>query len=125
MDELRPKYLEMGENTLYHGIYLTRIFNYFGVDFKGEEFVSRKVFNHSNISLMKIPFVFQHYETLTEKEERLAHEEMEEEEEEEEGDEMEIKEEEEEGETSLESIDYPPNPSNKTLLNNQRMIVEN
>ena len=74
----------MGENTLYHGIYLTRIFNYFGVDFKGEEFVSRKVFNHSNISLMKIPFVFQPYETLAEKEERLAHEEMEEEKEEEE-----------------------------------------
>ena len=65
LDELRPKNLEMGENTLYHGIYLTRIFNYFGVDFKGEEFVSRKVFNHSNISLMKIPFVFQPYETPT------------------------------------------------------------
>ena len=112
----------MGENTLYHGIYLTRIFNYFGVDFKGEEFVSRKVFNISNISLMKIPYVFQPYETLTEKEERLAHEEMEEEEEEE-RDEMEI--EEEEGETSLESIEYPSNPSNKTLLKNQKIIVEN
>ena len=75
---------------------------------------------------MKIPFVFQPYETLTEKEERLAHEDMEEEEEEEreEGDEIEI-EEEEEGETSLESIEYPSNPSNKTLLNNQKIIVEN
>jgi len=54
LDELRPKNLVMGENILYHGIYLTRVFNYFGVDFKGEEFSSRKVFNHSNISLMKI-----------------------------------------------------------------------
>ena len=68
---------------------------------------------------MKIPFVFQPHETLAEKEECLAHEEMEEEE----GDEMEI--EEEEGETSLESIDYPPNPSTKTLLKNQKTIVEN
>ena len=32
---------------------------------------------------------------------------------------------EEEGETSLESIDYPPNPTNKTLLKNQKTIVEN
>ena len=78
---------------------------------------------------MKIPYVFQPYETLAEKEERLAHEEMEEqeeEEEEEEGDEMEIEEEEgdeieikeEEDETSLESIDYPlihpPKPFSKT-----------
>ena len=123
LDELRPKNFEMGENTLYHGIYLTRIFNYFGVNFKGEEFISRKVFNISNISLMKIPYVFQPYETLVEKEERLAHEEMEEEEEEE-RDEMEI-EEEEEGETSLESIEYPSNPTNKTLLKNQKIIVEN
>ena len=37
---------------------------------------------------------------------------------------MEI-EEEEEGETSLESIYYPPNPTNKTLLKNQKAIVEN
>ena len=132
LDELRPKNFTMGENTLYHGVYLTRIFNYFGVDFKREEFITRKVFNHGNISLMQIPLVFQPYETLTEKEERLAHEEMkemEEEEEEEEEEEMEIKEEEEEDqETSLESIEYPTNPanpSNKTILNNQRIIVEN
>src|SRR5574338_85283 len=70
LDELRPKYLEMGEKILYHGIYLTRIFNYFGVNFKGEEFISRKVFNISNISLMKIPYVFQPFEIFTEKEVR-------------------------------------------------------
>lgn len=125
LDEFRPKDLTMGENTLYHGIYLTRIFNYFGVDMKKEEFVSRKLFNHGNISLMHIPFVFQPYETLAEKEERVAHEEMEEEEEEE--DDMEI-EEEEEGETSLESIEYPltpANPSNKTLLKNQKILNQN
>ena len=84
--------MEIGENTLYHGIDLTRIFNYFGVDYKREEFVSRKVFNHANISLMKIPFIFQQYESLAEKDERLAHEDIEEENEEEEGEEMEIEE---------------------------------
>ena len=113
MDELRPKNFNMGENTLYHGIYLTRIFNYFGVDVKKEEFVSRKVFDHGNISLMKIPLMFQPYETLAEKEERLAHEEMEEEEDE---------------ETSLESIEYPhtpANPSNKTILKNQKILAQN
>ena len=128
LDEFRPKNLEMGEKILYHGIYLTRIFNYFGVNFKGEEFISRKVFNHSNISLMKIPYIFQPYESLVEKEERLAHEEMEEgeeEEEEEEGDEMDIQEEEEEGETSLESIDYTSKPTNKMIIQNQKIFVEN
>lgn len=130
LDELRPKNFNMGENTLYHGIYLTRIFNYFGVDVKKEEFVSRKVFNHGNISLMKIPLMFQPYETLAEKEERLAHEEMEEEEEEEEeeGEGMEIEEEEEDEETSLESIEYPhtpANPSNKTILKNQKILAQN
>ena len=74
---------------------------------------------------MKIPLVFQPYETLTEKDERLAHEEMEEEkeEEEEEGEEMEIEKGGEE-ETSLESNGYPitpNNPSNKTLLKNKRL----
>ena len=33
--------------------------------------------------------------------------------------------EEEEGETSLESIEYPSNSSNKTLLKNQKIFVEN
>jgi len=97
------------------------------VDYKGEEFILIKVFNHSNISLLKIPYMFHPYETLTEKEGRLAHEEMEEErekeeeKEEEEKDEMEIEEINEE--TSLESIEYPTNPnnqSNKTLLKTKR-----
>ena len=116
LDEFRHKNLDSGENALYHGIYLTRIFTYFGVDFRGEEFFNRKVFNHSNISLMKIPYVFQPYETLTEKEARLGYEEMQEDEEEEE---------EESEETSLESIDFPTRPSNKTLLHNQKVIVKN
>ena len=42
------------------------------------------MFNHANISLMKSPFMFQPYDPLAEKEERLTHEEREEEEEEEE-----------------------------------------
>jgi len=133
LDELRPKYMVIGENTLYHGIYLTLIFNYFGVDHKSEEFISRKVFNYSDISFMKIPYMFHPYETLPKKRKDWlmrkwkGKERKRGEEEEEEEDEMEIKEEVNE-ETSLESIEYPinpNNPSNKTLLKNQKIILEN
>ena len=72
---------------------------------------------------MKIPFLFQPYETLVEMEKRLAHEELMEEEEEEEGEEEEMEiEQEEEEETSLESIEYPyfpTNQANKAILKNQ------
>jgi len=69
--------------------------------------------------------VFQPYETLTKKEERLAYDEMEEEreedeEEEEEREDMEIEEEEDNGETSLRSIEIPANPTNKDLLKNRK-----
>jgi len=122
LDELRPKNVLSGENALFHGIYLTRIFNYFGVDLRGEECVPRKVFDKSNISLMKIPRVFRTYETYAEK---VAHEERVEDSEEGEGMEIEEEEEEENNETSLESLEETSRPSNKILLQNQKIIVKN
>lgn len=38
--------------------YLTHVFNYFGIDLKGEETIPRKIFDKANISLMHIsPFL--------------------------------------------------------------------
>ena len=124
LDDFRAKNFSQGENTLFHGIFLTRIFNYFGVNYKKEEFVNRKVFNHGNITLMKIPHIFVPYESLQEKSNRMAYEERQEEEEEE----MDIEEEEEDDNTSLESIEFPTdttNLSNQTILKNQKTIVDN
>ena len=107
LDEFYPKQLSNHENTLFHGIYLTRIFSYFGVDTKGEEFISRKLFDKSNIALLKISPFFMPYETLVQKDARLAREEEEEIHVKEEGKGMDIEEEEEsEEETSLESITF-------------------
>jgi len=81
---------------------------------------------------MKISLFFEPYETLTEKEQRLAYKEDQEiqEEKEEKGEgereDMKLEEEgEEEGETSLESIDFPPRSTNKDIINNQKKTVEN
>ena len=67
LDEFRPRDIKGGENRLYNGVYLTKIFKFFGVDFKGEGFEKRRVFNSGNISLMKIPLVFKPYETYNKK----------------------------------------------------------
>jgi len=58
LDEFQIRKRSSHENVLYPGMYLTHIFEDFGFDFKGEEYINRKVLNNGNISLMKISPIF-------------------------------------------------------------------
>lgn len=93
LDDFFQKKIPRPENTLYHSVYLTRIFNYFDINLRGENILPHEVFNKTNISLMHIPLEFEPYVSLLKKEKRLAREEEKEIlQEEEESDGMEAKE---------------------------------